>query len=132
MAFAKRGPRGEITATPVAILYASFWVVCTLGSSSLCGHIIKTTGATAHEFLDLILPYEIGAALALVAIFEASASASTASPTATPTARSSMPTATSVGAFSPRYLASLGLNGMLACLVIFLTTWSQGVSSNML
>ena len=123
------GARGEVTATSSAIFYAGACAVCTLGSSTLCGHIIKSTGTNAREFLDLILPYEIGAALALVIVFEASSSSAAAAAPSTP---APAPTDSAAAAFSPWYLASLCLNCLLACLVIFLTTWSQGNTSNML
>lgn len=117
------GLRGEVAATAHAFAYAIICACFTLASSALVGHILKSTGASTRELLVRLTKYEIGAAAIITLAFQLGGSQPAAAP--------SSPAPTEAP-FDASLLLPLALNCFLAAAVIYLTTWSQGVTSNML
>ena len=116
------GTRGDVTHTPLALIYAGVCAVCTLGSSALCGHIMKRSGMNAADFLVMVLPYEIATAACVLLLFSVNS-----------TKEGGAKFIVGNGAFmEARFWLLLLVNCSLACVVICLTTWTQAVSSNLM
>ena len=115
------GLRGEVSATMRAVGLAILSACFTVASTALVGRLIKTLGIAARDCIFLTLEYEIVAAGAMAAVFplvfESKANAA-----------AEVPEATDDGWL----LLALGVNLLLAAAVIYLTTWTQGATSNML
>ena len=115
------GLHGEISATPLAVGLSVLSAVSTLASSALASHVLKNTEGSIREIVIVSMKYEIAMALSLVIAFHLAGLRSAAQSTP------SRPVD-----FDPWLLLPLCLNCFLAASVTYLTTWSQGVTSNML
>ncbi|KAL3923272.1 MAG: hypothetical protein SGPRY_004273, partial [Prymnesium sp.] len=114
---------GDATATPLAILYTGVGVVLSIGSSSVTGHIMKTTSVPTADLVMFALPYEIVFAGIVLVITRAYTSAQNdpERPLKHQEEWSGLP-----------LLLRMFVNGSLAIAVVYLTVWSQGKCSNMM
>ena len=115
------GLSGEITATPRAAFYAVFCALTTLINSATAGHLMRSSGVGAREVVVKTIPYEIINAGMIAIVFHL---------VGTETAAQAASAATE--SLDRAALLRVGLNAVLAVSVVFLTTWTQGASSNML
>ena len=114
--------RGEVTATPRAIALALLCAVATLTSSSVTGHLIKSSGLGARLVVNALLPIEVGASFVIMLGFRfiGERGPAVASAAVVPVV------------FDPWQLAPrAGFNVLCAASVIYLTTWAQGSTSNL-
>ena len=116
------GLHGEITATPRAIGYAILCSATTIASSAIGHHVITTLSAKPRELLAQFMPYEIAMSVLLLFFYQAMGI----------DVRPSQVSSAGAASVDAVLLLLVVLNCATAASVVYLTTWSQGVVSNMM
>ena len=120
------GLRGEVSATPRAVVLSIVCAMATLASSAIAGHVMKQSKASTRDMILYCMPYEIGFATLSLTLFSIFLPGSEGSAAPVDDAKSPRPV------FDWSLALAFVLNGLTVVSVVWLTMWAQGANSNML